>query len=78
MDLTGYLGVPWSIKKMRPLAVVQRYIGFNWNLETRTVTLPPEKLSKTLLALDKWLTPNDTFSVGDAASLHGKLVHISP
>src|SRR5882762_2581556 len=77
MDLTGYFGVPWSIKKMRPLAVIQRYIGFDWNLETRTVALPPEKLSKTLLVLDRWLTLNETFSAGDAASLHGKLVHIS-
>jgi hypothetical protein len=29
MDLTAAIGVPWSIKKMRPLSVTQRYIGFN-------------------------------------------------
>jgi hypothetical protein len=77
MDLTGHCGVPWSIKKMRPLASVQRYIGFDWNLESRTVALPAEKLSKTLSLLDTWLMPEATFSARDAASLHGKLVHIS-
>ena len=34
MDLTGYCGVPWSIKKMRPLAPIQCYIGFDWNLDS--------------------------------------------
>jgi hypothetical protein len=33
MDLTGGFGVPWSLKKMRPLSAVQRYIGFDWNLD---------------------------------------------
>ena len=48
MDLTGYCGVLWSMKKMTPLAVIQRYIGFNWNLESHTVALPAEKLSKAI------------------------------
>ena len=77
MDLTAFCGVPWSIKKMRPLATVQRYIGFDWNLESRTVALPAEKLSKSLALLDTWLAPDGKFSAKDTASLHGKLVHIS-
>src|SRR5882672_3613161 len=77
MDLSGYFGVPWSLKKMRPLASVQRYIGFDWNLDSRTVTLPPEKLSKTLSLLTQWLTAGERFLAREAASLHGKLVHIS-
>ena len=77
MDLSGYFGVPWSLKKMRPLASVQRYIGFNWNLDSRTVALPPEKLSKTLSLLTQWLTAGERFLAREAASLHGKLVHIS-
>ena len=43
VDLTGYFGVPWSMKKMRPLATVQRYIGFNWDLNACTMALPAEK-----------------------------------
>ena len=77
MEVTGYFGVPWSIKKMRPLATVQRYIGFEWNLESRTVALPPEKLSKILSILGNWLVADGRFSAKEAASLHGKLVHIS-
>jgi len=77
MDVTGYFGVPWSIKKMRPLAAVQRYIGFDWDLESCTVALPSEKLSKILSALGKWLVADERFSAKDAASLHGRLVHVS-
>jgi hypothetical protein len=61
MDLTGGFGVPWSLKKMRPLSAVQRYIGFNWNLDRRTVMLPPNKLTKTLSLLTQWLTPGERF-----------------
>ena len=77
MEVTGYFGVPWSIKKMRLLATVQRYIGFEWNLESRTVALPPEKLSKILSILGNWLVADGQFSAKEAASLHEKLVHIS-
>jgi hypothetical protein len=77
MDLTGYFGIPWSSKKMRPLASTQRYIGFDWNLDSRTVALPLEKLAKTLSLLTQWLAPNERFLAREAASLHGKLVHIS-
>jgi hypothetical protein len=51
MDLTAYFGVPWSLQKMRPLAVVQCYIGFDWNLKFCTVAVPGEKLSKILSTL---------------------------
>jgi hypothetical protein len=77
MDITGYFGVPWSMKKMRPLATTQHYIGFDWDLVSCTVALLPEKLSKTLSLLVRWLTPGEKFLARDAASLHGKLVHIS-
>ncbi|OJA18928.1 hypothetical protein AZE42_12981, partial [Rhizopogon vesiculosus] len=47
MALTAYCGVPWSLEKLRPFALIQRYIGFDWNLEEKTVAIPEEKLSKT-------------------------------
>ena len=77
MDLTAYFGVPWSLKKMRPLATMQRYIGFDWNLDSCTVAVLEEKLSKLLSLLSQWLQPSASFSAQEAASLHGKLVHIS-
>jgi hypothetical protein len=53
--LTATFGIPWSAKKMRPLATVQRYIGFDWNLKAHTVALPHEKLIKILQAVNHWL-----------------------
>ena len=62
---------------MRPFAHLQRYIGFDWDLEARTVALPSEKLTKILQAIDCWLQPTWTVSAKDVASMHGKLVHVS-
>lgn len=77
MDLTGYFGVPWSTEKLRPFSSIQKYIGFNWNLEHKSVALPKEKLQATRLLIKEWQRPNASFSAREAASLHGKLVHIS-
>lgn len=77
LDLTGYYGVSWNTKKMRPLAAIQWYNAFDWNLESHTVALPPETLLKSLSLLEAWLAPSGTLSVWDATSLHRKLVHIS-
>jgi hypothetical protein len=77
MALMATFGVPWSAKKMRPLSTVQHYIGFDWNLKARTVALPHEKLTKILQAMNCWLQPNWTVFARDAASMHGKLIHVS-
>lgn len=74
MDLTGYFGVPWSIEKLRPFSSIQ---SFNWDLERKSVTLPKEKLQATQLLVKEWQCPDTSFSARKAASLHGKLVHIS-
>jgi hypothetical protein len=77
MELTGAIGVPWSLKKMRPLTATQHYIGFLWNLDARTAALPEEKVWAAQALLRKWLNKGSVFSAHDAASVHGKLVHIS-
>jgi hypothetical protein len=77
MDLTGYFGVPWSIKKLCLFSPIQRYIRFNWNLECKSVALPKEKLRATQLLVKEWQHPGASFSACEAASLHGKLVHVS-
>jgi hypothetical protein len=76
MALTAAFGVSWSANKMRPLSTVQRYIGFNWNLKACTVALQHKKLTKILQAMNHDLQPNWTVSARDAASMHGKLVHV--
>lgn len=77
ISLTGDCGVPWSRAKTRPLAVVQRFIGFDWDLEKRTVTLPAEKLHKTQELIALWREDSHFANMKEAASLHGKLVHVS-
>jgi hypothetical protein len=53
MSLTANIGVPWSIAKLRPFASTQGYIGFDWDLVSRSVGIPPHKLEviQQLLAL---------------------------
>lgn len=77
ISLTAGLGVPWSIRKTKPFATRQRYIGFIWDLESRTVALPLEKLQYTQGLVAKWLTPGMKFTMTEAATLHGKLVHVA-
>ena len=48
MDLTGAIGVPWSVKKTRPLSTIQRYISLDWDLTDHTVAIPLDKLSWVL------------------------------
>ena len=73
--LTADLGVPWSTHKTKPFAVRQRYIGFEWDLHKKTVALPVEKLEQIQSLVRNWLAPGAKFSLTEAASLHGKLVH---
>ena len=77
MNLTAYVGVPWSQEKMQRFASVQRYIGFNWDLKNKTVALPAEKVTAVMSLLETWARPGATFSEREAASLHGKLIHCS-
>lgn len=73
--LTARLGVPWAEAKTRPLSSRQRYIGFLWDLEHRSVALPEEKLADIIALITAWQMKGATFSAREAARLHGKLVH---
>jgi hypothetical protein len=46
-------------------------------LELKSVSLPAEKFTSTRELLSVWAAPGATFLEHDAASLHGKLVHLS-
>ena len=74
---TAMFGVPWSLKKLRALNVIQWYIGFDWDLTTKSVSLPEEKKNSILTLITLWLASNGRFTVKDAQSLHGKLVFIA-
>lgn len=75
MTLTGQIGVPWSHEKLRRFATVQKYIGFWWDLDRRTVALPEDKLKAVRKLVQSWLAPDFRANMKEAATLHGKLVH---
>ena len=75
--LTANIGVPWSLVKLRPLASVQRYIGFNWDLASRLVGLPKEKMIAISQCLSLWHAGSGCFTAKEVASLQSKLIHIS-
>ncbi|OJA18034.1 hypothetical protein AZE42_12281 [Rhizopogon vesiculosus] len=76
MTLTGHCGVPWSLEKLRHFAPTQHYIRFDWNLSAKTVSLPADKLQKTKELIASWLLGRASFMAKEAASLHGKLIHV--
>ena len=76
IELTGALGVPWSLEKLRPLAFIQRYIGFDWDLANQTVSLPKEKLQAVIELAATWTGAEMRVSWTTSARLHGKITHI--
>ena len=70
------LGWPWLLKKCFPFATTFAYIGFSWNLITKTVSLPNAKKTKYLLKLTHWtLTFKPTCE--EIESLIGTFNHIN-
>lgn len=78
IEITRVLGVPWALDKTKLFAIIQRFIGFDWDLKDRSVALPAEKLDTVKELISQWLAEDASrFSHHDAARLHGKLVHCS-
>jgi hypothetical protein len=48
------LGWPWAPEKHTPFESSFMYIGFLWNLTTKTVSLPESKCAKYLSKLSPW------------------------
>ena len=77
MMFTSRFGVPWSLKKLRPLRAVQRYIGFDWDLSRKAVSLPLDKLASMRELVALWLSENHKVSHKDTLVLHGRLVFVA-
>jgi len=52
--ISDHLGIPWESSKTVPFGSVIPYLGFSWDLNTRTVTLPDNKKGKYLACIDEW------------------------
>ena len=68
------LGVPWERSKDIPFQSVVPFIGFDWDLDNKRVTLQEKKKKKYLGALEEWRR-RATHTLDDVQSLYGKLLH---
>jgi hypothetical protein len=74
--LARRLGWPWKESKTRPFAVEFKYLGFTWNLATKTVQVPEQKKLRYLEKLLPW-HEGSKFMKKDVESVLGTLVHCS-
>jgi hypothetical protein len=74
--LAERLGWPWKKSKTRPFATSFKYLGFIWDLSSKTVQIPDPKKTRYLLKLEPWST-GQKFSKKDTESVLGTLVHCS-
>ena len=70
------LGIPWESSKMIPFATVVPYLGFLWDLDTRTVAIPTEKKARYLSAIEEW-HKKCMHTLDEVQGLYGKLLHAS-
>ena len=75
-NLAARLGWPWKESKTKPFSEEFKYLGFIWNLSTKTVHVPDNKKTRYLSKLEPWVV-GQKFSKKDAESLLGTLVHCS-
>lgn len=70
------LGWPWAPAKFMDFASSFRYIGFDWDIGRRRVSLPIEKKAKYLGRLASWVS-GATISLLDAEKVIGTLNHVT-
>ena len=70
------LGWPWKDSKTRPFASQFKYLGFIWDLTTKSVQIPEPKKLSYLSKLQPW-TAAQKFTKKEAESILGTLVHCS-
>ncbi|KAF5371871.1 hypothetical protein D9615_009520 [Tricholomella constricta] len=75
-SLAEDLGWPWAPDKFAPFSSSFTYIGFNWSLAEKTVSLPDKKRTKYLLKLSDWCL-GSLVSLQATESLIGMLNHVT-
>ena len=75
-QIADNLGWPWAPKKCFPFAPTFVYIGFLWDLEAKTVSLPDTKRLKYLTKLNRWAADFKP-TCEEVESLIGTLNHVS-
>ncbi|GLB43995.1 putative tyrosine recombinase [Lyophyllum shimeji] len=70
------LGIPWEASKTIEFSFSVQYLGFVWDLQERTVSVPEGKKAKYLQAITEWKS-SKTHSLDEVQRLYGKLLHTS-
>lgn len=72
--ISDHLGIPWDDSKTVPFGSVIPYLGLNWDLDAKVVTLPDPKKHKYLACIEEWCQ-QQTHTLAQVQSLYGKLLH---
>jgi hypothetical protein len=75
-EIAQQLGWPWKASKTKDFAKSFRYLGFEWNLETKRVSIPTDKCNKYVAKLEPWVV-GANFTRIEAEQILGTLVHCS-
>lgn len=73
-NVTKPLGVPWESSKDIPFNHVVPFIGFSWNIEQKTVSLPEPKKEKYAQAILEW-KQRKMHTLEETRKLYGKLLY---
>ena len=79
-QVTNPLGIPWERSKDVAFSTKIIFVGFEWDLESKTVSLPEAKRGKYLTAIEEW-GQKSSYTLEDTRKLYSKLLyscHIIP
>jgi hypothetical protein len=77
LGITKDMGVQSNNEKFSNWAVEQKYLGFIWNGEDRSVRLPKEKLEERIFKIKELITMERKCSKKEIEKLTGQLSHIT-
>ncbi|CEL59128.1 hypothetical protein RSOLAG1IB_12261 [Rhizoctonia solani AG-1 IB] len=72
--LADKLGWPWKKTKTRPFDYSFIYLGFEWNIQDRSVSIPDAKKTKFLAKCQAWQAASSV-TLQETESLLGSLIH---
>jgi hypothetical protein len=74
--VSDYLGMVWEPSKTVPFGFSIPYLGFIWDLNKLTVTVPDRKKLKYMAAIEEW-GKKTTHALREVQQLDGKLLHVT-
>jgi hypothetical protein len=75
-EVAQRLGWPWKASKTKDFTRSFRYLGFDWDLETKKVSIPTEKCAKYVTKIEPWVD-GASFTRIESERILGTLVHCS-